>query len=167
MDPNPRYTELAGFLRRHFSESVYDPEGADEIHEYLVWAGSAAGVLLYAGLYCPPLVEIDGMVIQWLDRATPDDDYPRDVREYLDELGGDRAEVERSFNLVFVRRLLVPPDPSRPEMPREEERLLVETVAEAWRAWIHWRYRGRRFAVEVLEPEETGDVMGVTFYEQR
>lgn len=72
--------------------------------------------------------------------------------------------MERSFNLVFIRRIF---GPDRRDATDEEERLLAETVAEAWRAWLHWRYQGRRFVVEVLGAEETGDVIGVTFYEDR
>lgn len=158
--------QLLDVLRRHFDEFIYYPEMADDIEDLIAAAGNAAGALLYASLFCIPLIEIDGMVFQLIQKRLRVDEYPESVREYRERVRGNLKEVEQSFNLIFVQGLF---DPDRRDMTDEEELMLAQTLAEAWRAWIHWRYPRRRFTVEILSAEETGDAMGmgITFYEDR
>ncbi len=156
--------DLLDVLQRHYSEHVYPPESRDDLEEYVAAVGNAAGALLYSVMYCPPLMEIDGMVLQAIQTTMEPEEYPEAVRRALEDLGGDHRQVESSFNLVYVKRMF---NPDRRDTTDDEEMLLAEVLAEAWRAWLHWKYPGRSFVVEVLNKEETGDVHAVTFYEER
>ncbi len=83
-----------------------------------------------------------------------------DLRRYRDEEGWDRRQVERLYNHTGVWLVFAP---TQPRITDEEEEQLVGILAEAWRAWLVWRYPARRFTVEVIGPE--GDAENVVPFE--
>ncbi len=153
--------QLIDVLKKHYFAG---PEEDFEVEEALATSATAVGALLYSPVFCPPTEEIDGLVFIKLQEVCAPGEKPRQIRRYREETGGDLREVQRSFNLVEPLRLF---DIDQPELTDEEERLLAETLAEAWRAWLHWRHPGRRFEVELLGRDETGGEIGLTFYEVR
>lgn len=153
--------QLIDVLKAHY---FVGPEGEFDHEEVLAGEGTAAGALLYSTAFCPPPEEVDGLVFIKLQEAYGEGEKACQIRRHLREVSGDTREVQRSFNLVEPLRLF---SVDQPEVTDEEERLLAETLAEAWRAWLHWRYPGRRFVVELVGRDETGGEIGVTFYETR
>ena len=151
---------LRQILRRHFSE--VDPHGSFDEGDFLHARGSARNALLYASLYCPHLVEIDGSVL--LGQSLADEGDIERFRECVERNRGDRESAEGSFNLVEVAYLF---GPGGRDTSDEEDRFLAENVALAWRGWLRVNYPGRNFVVEVIDPEETGSVVGLSFYERR
>jgi hypothetical protein len=138
--------EIVDVLRR-----LYPEYGADgrfrTAADFTRAVGSAGEALLYAELYCPPLVEVDDMVfLRWTVGTERD---VADVRSYEEE-GWGRRDVERLYNHLGLCWQF---GNARPYIADEEERLLGEILAEAWRAWLGRRYPARRFAVEMIGPE--------------
>jgi hypothetical protein len=56
--------DLMSVLRRRFSHLIYDQSDTDDVGEMFGWGGDPPGALLYSSLFCPPLTEMDGMVVQ-------------------------------------------------------------------------------------------------------
>lgn len=151
--------ELIDALRRHYYTG---PDGEFCSEEVLAAHGTAIGALLYAQVFCPPVEEIDGMVLIKLQEAMADDETARAVRQSSNQVNIDLQELQRSFNRVEPLRLFAI---EQPDITDEEEKLLIEILSESWRAWLHWKYPGRRFVVESMSREETGGDLGITFYE--
>jgi hypothetical protein len=133
-----------------------------ESFDYMYYFGSEPNALLYVPLFLQKFVEVDGSVL--LDTGI----FPADDKDVADSFrkakanGGNLEEIERSFN--WMELLYSFNDPSGGE---EEDILLGECVAEAWRARLHYLYHPRKFEVTVETPEQTGDVVHVRFREIR
>lgn len=95
---------------------------------------------------------------------SPWDGAAKRFREAKKKSPGQLREIESSFNFTEVPYLFAG---NGRDASDEEDRQLAGRIAEAWRAWLHHRYPGRRFCVEVIPPEEAGSVVSVSFYERR
>jgi len=153
------YQELLAACGRYAAE--FEQE-YDDLDEFIASGAMMSKALLYAGVFCPPLIEIEGMIFQWLDWQGPRDTAKTLVNEMLTKERS-RQEVQRSLNLIVLSSLLVSDEHG---VLAKDERLFVNIVAQAWRGWLHVHYPTRRFVVTVLPQEETQDVgPGVTFHE--
>jgi hypothetical protein len=119
--------------------------------------GNAIDGLLYAPLFCPPLIEVEGSVL--LDQGNT-------AKRFVDaKLTGTMSlrRLEASFNLLEVSYAFS----NRARDTGDEGDLLAQFVAEAWRGRLALLYPLRRFEVLVLSPEKTGSVTAVQFSELR
>lgn len=148
-------------IRQRFPEA--DPAGSFTLDDYLHSCGRASDALLYVALFCPALVELDGSIL--LLRAVEDQADRTRFLEYKASKG--RRAAESSFNLLEVPYAFGPGRRAASEGSENDDAVLAEAVAASWRAWLPAQYAGRRFVVELLEPEQTGSVIGIRFYEDR
>lgn len=124
--------------------------------------GSPLLALLYSRLFWPEFAEIDGMVFL---RETVEDDSDRDrLREAFERYGCDRTKTEQAFNLheleeMFGRRLS--------ETSDDEDRELADRLQQMWHARLLRQFPGRRFRIEIVEPEETSGSVGLQFWTER
>lgn len=163
---DPRVVELTRVLWRHFSKHVDEPLGEVDftIEELMHFAGDARSALLYSSFFCPPLVEIDGMVFHRLTmQNVPLEEFVEMIREGLEGPGQTRKKLEREFNSVQVQGAFYP---NGANLTLEEELLLADVLAESWRAWIHWRYPGRRFVIKTSKAKRKGDESFISFYQE-
>jgi len=144
-------------VRRHFQGPEEDPNSTsgDFIHA----SGTAAHACLFAGLFCPEFVEVDGSVL--LRRSVETEEERIRFLQYRDLKGKQAAEA--SFNFVEVPYLF---RPAGRDLTDEEDQVLAEVLAASWRGWLGQLYPGRRFAVDVLPPQETGSVVGIQVSER-
>jgi hypothetical protein len=121
---------------------------------------------------CPPLVELDDMIFQNLAAFDPDrpdgpvDDIGLTVRRWMEVLDGDRSAVERVVNHVHPWSLLG----TDADTPSDVAEAFASFLAGSWRAWLAFRYPGRRFQVEVFEATSNADgesELEVTFWQLR
>ena len=127
--------------------------------EFLHAFGSAHAALLYAALFAPEFVEIEGAV------------FLKDFGASLQ--GGAEATAEmvrraRAGSPEQFKRFVdsrnwveLPYVCGNPSDTEEEYERLASLVVDAWRARLKDLYPERRFIVRVLRPEETGSVIGV------
>lgn len=156
--------ELVDALKHLFA--VYDSEGGfTHPAEYTRAAGSPAGGLLYAAVFLPDFIEIDGMI--FLDRGWPLVEYTDEVLGFLGRSGGDRRETEWMLNLTGVGGLFRPGEFGKGPFitTADEDWLLAQLLAEAWRGRLQRLHPGRAFVVEVVDPWTTHvDSISVTVY---
>jgi hypothetical protein len=143
-------------VRRQFPE--VDPAGTFTLDDYMHACGRASDALLYVALFCPPLIELDGSVL--LLRSVEDQADRNRFLEYKASKG--RRAAETSFNFVEVPYLF---GPQRRALSEDDDHIIAEAIAASWRAWLPAQYPGRSFVVELLEPEQTGSVVGIHFCE--
>jgi hypothetical protein len=143
-------------LRKRFrlGEAHVPHDEMDMLHE----AGKALEALLYSLLFVPTLFIVDDSVL--LMHGV--DDAERHFLEAKRASGMSLERLEASFNRVEVPFLFIDRD-----LDDDEERLLAERIAEAWRGTLAVFYPDRRFVVKIIPPEENGDIIAVEFFERR
>ena len=146
---------LAALRKRFpFSEGHMPHNEMDMVHE----AGKAPEALLYSLLFVPTLFIVDDSVL--LMHGV--DEAERHFLQAKRSSGMPLARLEASFNRVEVPFLFIDRD-----FDDDEERLLAERIAAAWRGVLAVFCPDRRFVVNVVPPEENGDVIAVEFFERR
>jgi hypothetical protein len=145
---------LLGALRRRFKalEGAVPHAPCDFLHEF----GDAISALLYAVVFVPEFVEIDGSVL--LDGFSAHDRFLEAKSRNESSL----ATLESSFNFIKVSYLF-----SNRDSTDDEDRLLAEKIADAWRYRLKGLYPKQTFVVSVINPQVTGSVVGVHFFELR
>ena len=142
-------------LRKRFRSDGHVPhDEMDMLHE----TGKAPEALLYSLLFVPTLFIVDNSVL--LMHGV--DDAERHFLEAKKASGMPLERLEASINRVEVPFLFFDRD-----LDDDEERLLAEQIAEAWRGALAVFCPERRFMVKVIPPEENGDVTAVEFFERR
>ena len=142
-------------LRKRFRSDGHVPhDEMDMLHE----TGKAPEALLYSLLFVPTLFIVDNSVL--LMHGV--DDAERHFLEAKRASGMPLERLEASINRVEVPFLFIDRD-----LDDDEERLLAEQIAEAWRGALAVFCPERRFTVKVIPPEENGDVTAVEFFERR
>jgi hypothetical protein len=84
-------------LREKYKE--HDTHGFN-FFDLLHLVGSPLDALLYAQLFWPDFIEIDGMV--FLKQMIEDEDDKARLSQALKRFNGDKTQVEKSFNLVEI-----------------------------------------------------------------
>lgn len=153
-------TEL-DLLRQQFFES--SPEDWVEEEDVLSMFGQARHLLLSLQIICPRTVEYRGAI--FLRNFTFN-------QAKIDTFIGDKeltaeflSRLEWEFNYVEIDFLFATAE-GRFES-YDADGVLAERLAEAWRAWLPHEAPPRRFRVEVLPPEATGDTYAVRFCAER
>jgi hypothetical protein len=142
-------------LRKRFRSDGHVPhDEMDMLHE----TGKAPEALLYSLLFVPTLFIVDDSVL--LMHGV--DDAERHFLEAKKASGMPLERLEASINRVEIPFLFIDRD-----LDDDEERLLAEQIAEAWRGALAVFCTERRFVVKVIPPEENGDVTAVEFFERR
>ena len=142
-------------LRKRFRSDGHVPH--DEMY-MLHETGKAPEALLYSLLFVPTLFIVDDSVL--LMHGV--DDAERHFLEAKRASGMPLERLEASINRVEVPFLFIDRD-----LDDDEERLLAEQIAEAWRGALAVFCPERSFMVKVIPPEENGDVTAVEFFERR
>lgn len=123
--------------------------------------------LLYAMLYLPDFVEVEGSIIcttYMVNRKQ----FPQDfinAKKKVEENGEPLWEIEDSFNYLETSYIFNPG--IMENITDEDDLLFAECVAEAWRGRLCYLYPKREFKVYVVGPPESGDAYGISFYEIR
>lgn len=131
--------------------------------DFLGPIGSPLHALMYARLFWPDFVELDGMVFR--QEVMADDLDYANARRMLSDVGGDREQLEKILNLteipsaIFSKAVL--------ESTDEEDRMLAKYLCEMWSARLAQVFPDRSFLVELVEPEDTGGEIGVVFFQPR
>jgi len=124
--------------------------------------GSPLLALLYARLFWPEFVEIDGMV--FLKETIEDEDDRRRLREAFEHYGHDRTQTEKSFNLVELEDLF---GTHAGETSDDEDHDLLERLRQMWSARLSQLFPAQRFRVELIPNEQTGGSVGLLFWMER
>lgn len=114
--------------------------------------GSVSGALLYARLFLPEFVEVDGMV--FLKETVAEAGGPEGIRRLRSE-AADSHDVEKRLNsfhinLNFPNRLK--------DNSEEDDRLLAEQLADMWGLRLQQLYPARRFEVRVVDEDGEASV---------
>jgi hypothetical protein len=142
--------------RFRFVEGQVPHDEMDMLHE----AGKAPEALLYSLLFVPRLsIVADSVLLTYIYGV---DDTERHFLEGKREGRMSLERLEASFNRVEVPFLFF--DRNADD---DEDRLLAERIAEAWRGALAVFCPDRRFVVNVVPPEENGDIIAVEFFERR
>lgn len=120
--------------------------------------GSPLQALLYAGLFWPDFVEIDGMVFL-SDMVSTAEALGR-VKASLASSGQNRAAVEAAFNVIEVPTLF---GRHIGDTTDDEDRELCGLLAVVWRYRLLQLFPERTFVVQVLSCAETGGEIGLQF----
>jgi hypothetical protein len=135
-----------------------DLQPDDDAETVMYRRGTVEGALLYASLFVPDLIEIDGSVVLKLQLKYPDEQF----REAKMKTALPLEEFEASYNWIELPFLF-----DHSEASDDQDRVLAEVVAEAWRGRLKLLFPERKFVVELILPEVTGSVLGVGFREVR
>lgn len=151
---------LERHLRGHFPMSPPNPDYLSK--QILDTYGSARIALLYASLFVPELIEVDGSVFLAEGYPEESDQLRAGIQKYCpDENTSERTKFEDIVNYVEVAYLFTD------RIGTDEEiDLLAEFVADAWRGRLALKFPGRKFRVYVESADLTGSPM-VRFYEER
>jgi hypothetical protein len=140
--------------RFQFSEGSVPHDPGDMVYE----AGKASEALLYSLLFVPDLsIVADSVLLTYPDSAV--------AERFLKARSKTELSLERleaSFNSVDVGYLF-----ARGNFDENEERLLAERIAEAWRGALAVFCPDRRMVVRIVPPEENGGDIAVEFFERR
>ena len=93
-----------------------------------------------------------------------DDDDRARLDRALEYYDGDKTRTEQSFNLAEIPYLF---GKNISETNLEEDLMLTERLAEMWRYRLQMIYPERKFIVQILSAEDTGDAIGIIFYTER
>jgi hypothetical protein len=147
-------------LVRRASELWGEPFTGFTIHDVVHAKGSPLEALLYAHLFWPEFVTLDGMT--FLPFVIEDEADQARVRERRAALPDDRS-VEEEFNYVEVAALF---GRRRGETSVEEDALLARFLAEMWAAKLRVDFPSKTFRVRMIEASGDEEA-AVTLYEER
>jgi hypothetical protein len=142
-------------LRRRSSDR--DTTGFKPL-DFIYAEGSPVDALLYSSLFWPELLEVDGAIL--LRVTVEDDEDLARIRAVVRERGP--VETERRFNLWEFSDLF---GNGLADIGDEEAELLMTRLVEMWRFRLLAQFPQRRFALEVLAPEDTGGDIAILFYQ--
>jgi hypothetical protein len=146
-------------IRRHYaSKGGLDGLERFNLFDFMHLFGSIPCALHYVRLFVPEFKVVAGHVL-WDDGHVPEI-YAKAVAE--SETGTVDPD---SFNWVEVYYLFSPPAGYPDDDGFEEDKVLAELIAEAWRGRLLYLFPNRKFVVEIIPPEKTGSVTGVGFRE--
>lgn len=129
------------------------------IHDFVSAFGSPVEAIAYGKLFWPDFVEVEGMV--FLASMVEDESDEQRVREALGQCIANRAEVQKSFNLlevpsgIFGKRAC--------ESSNEVDEELARLIGTTWKCRLATEYPDRSFVVEVSC--ELNDEPTVSFHE--
>ena len=147
---------LVKSLRAKFP--MYPPHPGYSALQIMHTYGSARNALLYAALFVPELIEIDGSV--FLNTGEPD--FAADMKRGVAKWNKPREELEELVSMAEVHYLF-----TDRRVDAEETDLLTEFIAQAWRGQLALQFPGRKFRVWIDPEEISGDVPVVRFCEIR
>ena len=140
--------------RYRFSEGEVPHDAGDMVYE----AGKAREALLYSLLFVPGLSIVDDSVLL----TYGDSDTERRFVEAKKAPRMSLESLEASFNHVEVEFLF-----ARGDFEGNEEHLLAERIAAAWRGALAVFCPDRRMVVRIPPPEDYGGNTVVEFFERR
>src|SRR6266700_2692102 len=147
---------LIAALRRKFK--AREGAVAHSPENFMYEFGDVVSALLYSALFVPDFLEVDNSVLINFGRA----DQAHKFVEAKKKSKMTLSALESSFNFVEVPYLF-----SNRDSTDDEDKLLSETIAEAWRGRLKTLYPTRTFVVSPIGPNSTGSIVGVHFFELR
>jgi hypothetical protein len=149
-------------LRPWFDKRGLDHSDWDE-RDFLYGYGNLGAALLLAELFVPQFIELEGSVFLARFGVQP----PGGLAEVREALARARSRSPEGFkeyvdshNWIEVPYLFS--DLSHHDGDYEA---LAALIVEAWRGRLLDLFPSRRFSVRVIDPDETGSVVGVGFEE--
>ena len=130
--------------------------------DFLHRVGSIPDALVYAVLFAPSFVEIEGLVFL-ADLGPDSEDWTKIVENVQAARARSIKDLEqllKGYNWIEVPFLFMNRQGSE-----AEEATLALAVADAWQARLRGLYPKRSFEVRVLPESETGGSVGVGFVE--
>ena len=121
-------------------------------------SGRFPDALLYALLFMPTLSLVEDSVLL----SDGNDDKAAAFREARKSSKMPLGELEACFNMRDIPYLFLDQN-----YTDEEESLLAEAIAEAWRRALAFSFPSRRFVVNIVPAIENGGDMRVEFQEIR
>lgn len=128
----------------------------DELFEFV---GNAEEALLYASLFNPLTIVIDGLV--FLKNQINLNNLNERV-SHCRSSGWSEDEIERSFNFVEVGYMF-----NDRETDEAIDGILADCLRDTWELVLNARYPERRFDVTVIGEEDSGSITSLTFCQQR
>lgn len=129
--------------------------------DFIHAAGSPSDALLYARLFSPQFIEIDEMI--FLKDVIEDEADIQRVRNAIEKYAGDKKIVEHSFNFVEIPSLF---GGNSGDTSDEEDYWLATQLAEMWALKLKILYPEKTFEVNILLPTETGNELGIEFFQK-
>ncbi len=153
---SPETKTILDILHKHLpvAEWTADWKAPPDIDDVVHMFGNVAGALLYARLFVPEFRVVEGIVI--LDDGV----RPEEFLEAIPESKKDLRELSDGFNWIEPTYIFANRDSDW-----DEDQVLAELIAEAWRGRLLKLFPDRKFIVEVLSSEQTGGGIGVGFKE--
>lgn len=134
-----------------------------DVLDFVAAFGSPLEALMYSRLFWPEFIEIEGMI--FLKESMEYEDDRQRLADALERYGGNRTQTEQSFNLVEVPSTLF--TRHKGDTTEVEDQWLAQRLVQMWLAGLRHSYPDRDLVVKVLDPEDTGDEVGVIFYQHR
>lgn len=125
--------------------------------------GQASLALLYSSLFVPDVEEVEGSVL--LSWNLSDKQRERFIGAKRSSQDYQFQELEASYNSVEVSYIFGTAEGR--DLQEEDDVVLAEIIAKAWRGFFKITYPDRYFEVEVLDPDVTQGVVGLRFFEIR
>jgi hypothetical protein len=143
-------------LRKYFrfSEGEIPHDAADMLFE----VGKAHEALLYSLLFVPGLSIVEDSVLLTNEAQGIEERFLQAKRAGRMPL----ARLEASFNRVEIPFMFIDRN-----FGNDEEYLLADRIAEAWRGSLAHRHPDRRFVVTIIPREDNAGNIAVEFYENR
>jgi len=127
--------------------------------DYLHALGNARDALLYYELFFPKLEILSGSVLL---AAMLGQDGRKRFLEAVEQMG--RVRAEQSFNRIDVPYVF---SGAGPQLTDSQDEVLANSIGVAWKRRLAGEFPKKKFHVRIESPEETGEVVGVCFWEQR
>lgn len=128
--------------------------------DFLHGFGTLHGALLYAALFAPTFIEVEGCIFLAEFAQPPGEELAGKIRAARTQSASALAQFLDSCNWLEVPYLFADRRGSD-----EEVDTLAHAIADAWRLRLRGCYPNRQFEVRVLPASETGGTIGVGFIE--
>ncbi|HYE66184.1 MAG TPA: hypothetical protein VD966_11405 [Pyrinomonadaceae bacterium] len=145
--------QLTSLLLRHFED-----RGDFNIDDLVYVYGDSRQALLHFRVFWPELIKVCGRVV--LKSTVESEGGPDALTALLKERPDESLEILAGYRWVEVPYLF-----SNDGDLKDEHHYLAQLMAETWKGALLLQFPEQKWTTRVLEPEETGEVVGVCFEE--
>ena len=146
--------QLTSILLQHFVD-----RGDFNIDDLIYVYGDPRQALLHFRVFWPELIKVKGFVV--LKSTVDSENGPDTLNNLIEEKPDQAEEILAGYRWVEVPYLFS----NGGDYKDEEIRHLAELMADTWRSALVSQFPEYNWITRVLEPEETGEVIGVCFEE--
>jgi hypothetical protein len=146
--------QLLPILLRHFED-----KGNFDVEDLIFAYGDPRQALLLFRVFWPEFVKVGDFVV--LKSMIDNQDGPDTLMTLLEQRPEETKQTLSGYRWVEVPYIFN----SDGNFNDEEYYILAELMAETWKASLASQFPEQRWKTRVLEPNETSDVLGVSFEE--